>query len=193
MPDTSRREFLHRLGKTAYITPVVLTLPVTPALAGSGSLQSTRGSSTTGGVNTGNPGNGSSGSPVGGSQPGDPGPLPEPIANSNDYSGGRLSPDVWFESRDWPVDQLEIGGKLLDRAALQDILGRDSTGDPDLALMQELIALKLNAANGQLLVNLKPWVESADAYLAGQKFLSAGELERTLQALHWYNTNVVGY
>jgi hypothetical protein len=66
---------------------------------------------------------------------------------------------------DWPTDDLRIGGSEYSKDELLTILRTDPSGDPRIALAQQLIAAKLNAADGRA----KP---PADDVALGDKLLS---------------------
>ncbi|MCZ6690405.1 MAG: SBBP repeat-containing protein [Planctomycetota bacterium] len=85
--------------------------------------------------------------------------------------GGLLCPrgqGYWKNHPDlWPVTTLDLGFEACDQASCLVVLGTPTRGDASVILMKQLIAAKLNVANGSDLAVILPCLADADALLAG--------------------------
>ena len=80
-----------------------------------------------------------------------------------------LSQGYWKNHpEDWPVDSLTLGGETYSQAEAQDLLGSPSHGDASLILAKQLIAAKLNVANGADDSSVAGAISTADSLLGGQ-------------------------
>jgi len=97
----------------------------------------------------------------------------------------------------WPVDQLTLGNVVYTKAQLLDIFNASPKGDKTLILAHQLIAAKLNVANGADDTDIASTISAADAWLIangpvgnGNKDWNGGEtLSNTLDA---YNNGEIG-
>lgn len=80
----------------------------------------------------------------------------------------------WKNAPQWPVVEITIGGQVYTQAELLIILNTPSEGDASLILAKQIIATKLNIANGQDPTIIQGVVDQADALLT--TYASAGKL-----------------
>ena len=73
----------------------------------------------------------------------------------------------WFQvpAENWPVGSLEIGGVTYEYAELLTLLSHSGRTDESLTLASELVATKLNLAQGSKPGSVLPVVEQADLFL----------------------------
>lgn len=78
-----------------------------------------------------------------------------------------LTQGFWRNREDaWPVEELVLGGTTYTKAQLLVILGTPPRGDATYILIHQLIATKLNIANGADPTAIADTVVAADAWLA---------------------------
>jgi hypothetical protein len=81
-------------------------------------------------------------------------------------SGCTYSPDHWgWNPQAWPVEELELGGEVYRQDEALEILLADPAGDEAQALLQQLIAAKLNLENGAVWTEVEAAVEAAGEWL----------------------------
>jgi len=79
-----------------------------------------------------------------------------------------LSHGFWKNHPDaWPVDSLALGAETYGKDELRDLLRAPPRGDASLILAHQLIAAKLNVANGSDPAPVSAEIDEADALLAG--------------------------
>ena len=121
-----------------------------------------------------------------------PPPPPPPPGGGCSYTIGfwKTHPEVW------PVDNLDLGSGNYDADALMTILNTEPKGDKSLILAHQLIATKLNVANGADPTDLGTAIADADAWLTtygigdGQKKWEGGE--ETKNTLDGFNNGLIG-
>jgi len=86
----------------------------------------------------------------------------------------------------WPVMELKVGGKVYDQTALLAILNTSSKGDITYILAHQLIATKLNLANGAL-NRVGNTIMAADEWLADNPLGSAPQGNDRLEGIHYTN------
>ncbi len=80
----------------------------------------------------------------------------------------------WKNTAQWPVVEIIIGGQVYTQAEMLNILNTPSEGDASLILARQIIAAKLNIANGQDPTIVQGVIDQADTLLA--TYASAGKL-----------------
>lgn len=80
----------------------------------------------------------------------------------------------WKNTAEWPVVEIIIGGQIYSQAELLIILNTPSEGDASLILAKQIIATKLNIANGQDPTIVQGVIDQADALLS--TYASVGKL-----------------
>ena len=77
----------------------------------------------------------------------------------------------WAEyTETWPIAEIELGDLLINQSSAQATLTQDSTNRPGIWLAQELIAAKLNIANGSYANQAIEKVAEADRWFVRQPF-----------------------
>ena len=91
---------------------------------------------------------------------------PHPVQAEPPGDGCAYTPNYWAANPDlWPVEELEVGQVVRDKAELVALLGTRRNGPELGALLRETIAAKLNVANGAS-VDISPTITWADLILA---------------------------
>ncbi len=91
---------------------------------------------------------------------GEAGSEPEP-----DIEPCRMSPGFWKNNPEaWPVETLLLGGIEMDQEQLIHIMSRPIRSNGSLLMARELVAAKLNVANG-CDTSINPVIEDADLFL----------------------------
>ncbi|GIL14153.1 MAG: hypothetical protein BroJett038_28730 [Chloroflexota bacterium] len=80
--------------------------------------------------------------------------------------GCPLGQGYWKTQAAWPVTELTLGGQTYNQAELLILLNTESSDDASLILAHQLIAAKLNVANGADVTAISGIVAQADALLA---------------------------
>ena len=99
---------------------------------------------------------------------------------------------------DWPVSSLFVGNNLYDSTQLLDILDQQSKGNGAIILAYQLIAAKLNEANGAAVpAEIQDTINVADELLTsilippvGDGFLKSKETSRVSEQLDQYNSGL---
>ena len=115
-----------------------------------------------------------------------------------DEPGCTYTRGFWLNHpEDWPVDMLTLGDEVFTQEQLLEILSTPARGDKSLILAQQLIASKLNVANGADDSEIAGTIADADQWLidnggvgSGQRNWNGGEeLKNMLDA---YNNGEIG-
>lgn len=99
----------------------------------------------------------------------------------------------------WPVSSLTLGNVLYTKAQLLAIFGQPVQGNGLISLAHQLIATKLNIANGSNPATVAATIASADAFIAnrvippvGGDSVPPGQTSSMTQVLDDYNNGVIG-
>lgn len=99
----------------------------------------------------------------------------------------------------WPVASLTLGSVVYTKAQLLSILGQPVAGNGLISMSHQLIATKLNIANGASSASIAATVAAADAQIGalvvppvGAGHLSPGSTSSKTQALDDFNNGVTG-
>ena len=87
------------------------------------------------------------------------------VAPSSNVCG--LSPGYWKNHTSWPVSSLILGDQAYNKPELLNLLGASKKGDSSLILAFQLIAAKLNVANGTNAATAGTNITGADLLLSG--------------------------
>lgn len=87
------------------------------------------------------------------------------VAPSSNACG--LSPGYWKNHASWPVSSLVLGDQTYNKSELLNLLGAPKKGDSSLILAFQLIAAKLNVANGTNAATAGTNIAGADLLLSG--------------------------
>ena len=115
-----------------------------------------------------------------------------PVPTSTTQGGGGtgsnicgLSPGYWKNHTTlWPVTYLQLGDRMYNQAQLLPLLSAPKKGDDSLILAFQLIAAKLNVANGTNVATAGTNITQADALLTGySKALPYGAKSTQMNAI----------
>lgn len=107
----------------------------------------------------------------------------------------------WKTHSNWPVDQLMLGTRMYSFEELKAILNEPARGNGLISLAHQLIAAKLNVANGADASLIASYITQADALIGSlvvpptsgsSDFISPSQTESLTQKLDDYNNGLVG-
>jgi hypothetical protein len=100
---------------------------------------------------------------------------------------------------EWPVDSLTLGGVSYTQLELQAIFNKPASGNGLIAMAHQLIAAKLNAANGADTSDVQLYIDAADALIGslvvppvGTASLSSGVTSSLTNSLASFNEGAIG-
>lgn len=91
------------------------------------------------------------------------------------------------QENSWPVNTLELGGKIYNANELLSILNTPVHGDEIISLLHHLIAAKFNIKNGVDSSGIESTIETADKILAEEVDKSKDEINEVKDALETFN------
>lgn len=122
------------------------------------------------------------------------------VVAPSECNGCTLSQGFWMTHPDeWPVSELMLGNRLYSKTELLSILGQPVQMNGLVLLARQLIAAKLNIANGANPSDISVTIAQADALIGdlvvppvGDDQLDPSEVSVLADVLNDYNTGIIG-